>query len=87
MVVVGSVVGVLVAAVALILAIGAIGSTYVPERATASAIGSQPRPDTYKGWVSPKLFAPIAQSEADPRPADRQGRLRREDPQGGQDSR
>ncbi|MEV6861677.1 hypothetical protein AB0M44_11825 [Streptosporangium subroseum] len=65
---VGSVVGVVVAVVGFILAVNAIGSTYVPERAASSAIGSQPRPDTYKGWVSPKLFAPIAQSEADPKP-------------------
>ena len=40
----------------------------MPERAASSAIGSQPRPDAYKGWASPKLFAPIAQSKADPNP-------------------
>ena len=68
MVIVGSVVGVVVAVVGFILAVNAIGGTYVPERAASSAIGSRPRPDTYKGWASPKLFAPIAQSEADPKP-------------------
>ncbi|MDP9845044.1 hypothetical protein [Streptosporangium lutulentum] len=67
-VVAGSVAGVLVATFGFILAVGAIGNGYVPEQATSSAIGGQPRPDTYKGWVSPKLFAPIARSEDDPKP-------------------
>jgi hypothetical protein len=67
-VVVASVVGVLVAGFGFILAVEAIGNDYVPERATTAAIGSQPRPDIYRGWVSPKLFAPIAESKADPKP-------------------
>ncbi|WP_326821513.1 hypothetical protein [Streptosporangium sp. NBC_01756] len=66
--VVASVAGVLVAAVVLTFAIGSIGNDYVPERATTAAIATQPRPDAYKGWVSPKLFAPIAQHKADPTP-------------------
>ncbi|MER6177827.1 hypothetical protein [Streptosporangium sp. NPDC001681] len=64
----GAVAGVLVAAVALTLAISAIGNDFVPERATASVIGTEPRPDVYKGWPSSKVFAPIAQSKADPKP-------------------
>ncbi len=68
LVIVGSVAGVLVAAVVLAFAISAIGNDFVPERATAAAISTQPRPDAYKGWTSPKLFAPIGRSEADPAP-------------------
>jgi len=66
--VLGSVAGVLVAAVALTLAISAIGNDFVPERATASVIGTEPRPDVYRGWSSSKVFAPIAESKADPAP-------------------
>ncbi|MEU7451062.1 hypothetical protein [Streptosporangium roseum] len=66
--VVGSVAGVLVAAVVLTFVIGSMSSDFVPERATAAAISTQPRPEAYKGWVSPKLFAPIARSKADPAP-------------------
>ncbi|WP_433255819.1 hypothetical protein ACQPYK_15535 [Streptosporangium sp. CA-135522] len=66
--VIASVAGVLVAAVVLTFVIGSMGNDFVPERATAAAISTQPRPDAYKGWVSPKLFAPIAQSKADPTP-------------------
>ncbi|WP_030919370.1 hypothetical protein [Streptosporangium amethystogenes] len=66
--VLGAVAGVLVAALALTLAISAIGNDFVPERATASVIGTEPRPDAYKGWPSSKVFAPIAQSKADPKP-------------------
>ncbi|MEV8631508.1 hypothetical protein AB0395_07600 [Streptosporangium sp. NPDC051023] len=68
LVIAGSVAGVLVAAVVLTFAISAIGNDFVPERATAAAISTRPRPDTYKGWVSPKLFAPIEQNTADPAP-------------------
>lgn len=64
----GSLAGVLVAALALTLAISAIGNDFVPERATASVIGTEPRPDVYKGWPSSKVFAPIAESKADPKP-------------------
>ncbi|WP_326638438.1 hypothetical protein OG884_30065 [Streptosporangium sp. NBC_01755] len=66
--VLGVVAGVLVAAVALTLAISAIGNDFVPEQATAPVIGTEPRPDVYKGWPSSKVFAPIAQSKADPGP-------------------
>lgn len=66
--VLGSVAGVLVAAVAFTLAISAIGNDFVPERATASIIGTEPRPDVYRGWSSSKVFAPIAESKADPAP-------------------
>ncbi|MEV7007620.1 hypothetical protein [Streptosporangium sp. NPDC051022] len=68
LVIVGSVAGVLVAAVAVTFAISTIGNDFVPERATAAAISTQPRPDAYRGWVSPKLFAPIARIDADPTP-------------------
>jgi len=64
----GSLAGVLVAALGLTLAISAIGNDFVPERATASVIGTEPRPDVYKGWPSSKVFAPIAESKADPKP-------------------
>lgn len=68
LVAVASVVGVLAAAVALTFAITTLGNDFVPERATAAAISTQPRPDLYRGWGSPKLFAPIARSDADPAP-------------------
>ncbi|MFI7532365.1 hypothetical protein [Streptosporangium sp. NPDC049376] len=64
----GSVVGVIVTAVVLAFVISAVGNDFVPERATAAAIVTQPRPDTYKGWNSPKLFAPIERNTADPAP-------------------
>lgn len=64
----GSVVGVAVAAVVLAFVISALGNDFVPERATAAAIVTQPRPDAYKGWNSPKLFAPIERNTADPAP-------------------
>jgi hypothetical protein len=67
-VVFGSLAGVLVAAVALTLAISAIGNDFEPERVTTSVIGTEPRPDVYKGWPSSKVFAPIAESRADPKP-------------------
>ncbi|MFJ2029488.1 hypothetical protein [Streptosporangium sp. NPDC087985] len=63
-----SVIGVLVSAVVLAFVIGSMGNDFVPGRATAAAISTQPRPDAYRGWVSPKLFSPIAQSKADPAP-------------------
>ncbi|MEU8199691.1 hypothetical protein [Streptosporangium sp. NPDC049046] len=68
LVVFGSIAGVLVAAVVLTLAISAIGNDFEPERATASVIGTEPRPDVYRGWPSSKVFAPIAESKADPKP-------------------
>ncbi|GAA3082957.1 hypothetical protein [Streptosporangium carneum] len=68
LVIIGAVAGVLVAAVAIAFAISAIGNDFVPERATAAAVATQPRPDAYRGWISPKLFAPIAESKADPTP-------------------
>ncbi|GAA4226418.1 hypothetical protein GCM10023075_26830 [Streptosporangium album] len=68
LVIIASVAGVLVAAVVLTFVVGSLGNDFVPQRATAAAISTQPRPDAYKGWVSPKLFAPIAQSKADPAP-------------------
>ncbi|GAA2847214.1 hypothetical protein GCM10010517_04200 [Streptosporangium fragile] len=66
--VLASVAGVLVAAVGLTFAIEAIGNDYTPERATAAAVVTQPRPDTYRAWPSSKVFAPIAESKADPKP-------------------
>ncbi|MDP9861935.1 MULTISPECIES: hypothetical protein [Streptosporangium] len=68
LVAVASVAGVLAAAVVLAFVIDSMGNDFSPERATAAAISTQPRPDAYKGWVSPKLFAPIAQSKADTAP-------------------
>ncbi|GAA3033314.1 hypothetical protein [Streptosporangium longisporum] len=64
----GSVAGVLIAAVALTMGISAIGNDFEPERATASVIGTEARPDAYRGWPSSAVFGPIAQSKADPRP-------------------
>ncbi|MFD0889764.1 hypothetical protein ACFQ08_34935, partial [Streptosporangium algeriense] len=68
LVIAGSVVGVIVTAVALAFVISAVGNDFVPERATAAAIVTQPRPETYKGWNSPELFAPIERNTADPAP-------------------
>ncbi|GGK48363.1 hypothetical protein Ppa06_05000 [Planomonospora parontospora subsp. parontospora] len=53
---------------ALLLAIAAIGNDYVPEppAADTGTAASQPRPAAYRGWPSSKVFAPIAQSKADP---------------------
>ncbi|GGL19905.1 hypothetical protein [Planomonospora parontospora] len=53
---------------ALLLAIAAIGNDYVPEppAADTGTAASQPRPAAYRGWASSKVFAPIAQSKADP---------------------
>ncbi|GAA4184646.1 hypothetical protein GCM10022252_13860 [Streptosporangium oxazolinicum] len=67
-VVFGSLAGVLVAAIALTFAISAIGNDFEPEQVTASVIGTEPRPEVYKGWPSSKVFAPIAESKADPKP-------------------
>nr|BFE89004.1 hypothetical protein GCM10020093_116050 [Planobispora longispora] len=64
----GTVTGVVAAVVAFVMFVTSIGDDYTPARETAAAIGTQPRPDTYKGWPSPKLFAPIAQRTADPKP-------------------
>ncbi|GGP76701.1 hypothetical protein [Streptosporangium pseudovulgare] len=60
--------GVVGTIVAMVLIVGSLGQDVVPERATTAALVTQPRPDVYKGWASPKLFAPIAQSKADPKP-------------------
>ncbi|MFF5204500.1 hypothetical protein [Streptosporangium sp. NPDC000396] len=68
LVIIGSVGGVLAAAAVITFIVASLGNDFVPERATAAAISSRPRPDVYKGWISPKLFAPIAQSKADPAP-------------------
>ncbi|MEU9835844.1 hypothetical protein AB0D67_30285 [Streptosporangium sp. NPDC048047] len=54
--------------VAMILIVGSLGQDVVPERVTTAALTTRPRPDAYKGWASPKLFTPIAQSKADPEP-------------------
>ncbi|MBG0817447.1 hypothetical protein [Planomonospora sp. ID82291] len=63
-------VGALAAFGAVLLAIAAVGNDYVPEppAAEAGTAASQPRPATYRGWASSKVFAPIAQSKADPLP-------------------
>ncbi|MEU4834945.1 hypothetical protein [Streptosporangium sp. NPDC023615] len=66
--VLASVAGVLVAAVALTLGISAIGNDFVPERAVTSVAGTESRPEVYRGWPSSEVFGPIAQSKADPRP-------------------
>ncbi|MGV9598936.1 hypothetical protein ACWDR1_19930 [Streptosporangium sandarakinum] len=60
--------GVVGTIVAVILVVGSLGQDVVPERATTAAMVTRPRPDVYKGWASPKLFTPIAQSKADPKP-------------------
>ncbi|GHH62142.1 hypothetical protein GCM10017673_00630 [Streptosporangium violaceochromogenes] len=68
LVVVGSVAGVVIAVAAFVLAVTAVGNDFAPKRATAAAVSTQPRPDSYRGWASPRLFAPIARSGADPAP-------------------
>ncbi|MEU6741343.1 hypothetical protein [Streptosporangium sandarakinum] len=60
--------GVVGTIVAVVLVVGSLGQDVVPGRATTAAMVTRPRPDVYKGWASPKLFAPIAQSKADPKP-------------------
>ncbi|MGW0064490.1 hypothetical protein ACWDTT_31770 [Streptosporangium sandarakinum] len=60
--------GVVGTIVAMVLVVGSLGQDVVPERATTAALVTRPRPDVYKGWASPKLFTPIAQSKADPKP-------------------
>ncbi|SDG80308.1 hypothetical protein SAMN05421505_10876 [Sinosporangium album] len=60
--------GVLAAAVALTGAVAALGSGFVPTRSSAEVVVGQPRPDRYQGWASPKLFAPIADRNADSAP-------------------
>ncbi|MBG0829585.1 hypothetical protein HS041_17600 [Planomonospora sp. ID67723] len=64
----GSVIAAVAALVVFMLVVSAIGNDFVPERAGTSATGTEPRPDTYKGWASSKVFAPIAQRTADPDP-------------------
>ncbi|GGS53509.1 hypothetical protein GCM10010156_10210 [Planobispora rosea] len=64
----GTVAGVVAAAAAFMMFVTSIGGDYTPDREAASAIGTRPRPDAYRGWPSPKQFAPIAQRTADPEP-------------------
>ncbi|GAA3154232.1 hypothetical protein GCM10010466_51490 [Planomonospora alba] len=68
LVVAASAVGALAALGAFVLTVQSIGGDYVPERAASSAVGTQPRPAVYRGWPSSKVFEPIAQRTADPRP-------------------
>ncbi|MFC4059949.1 hypothetical protein ACFOWE_16710 [Planomonospora corallina] len=63
-----SVAGAVAAIGAFVLAVEVIGNDYVPERTAASAAGTEPRPDAYRGWPSSKVFEPITQRTADPRP-------------------
>ncbi|GAA3445853.1 hypothetical protein [Planomonospora venezuelensis] len=64
----GSVIAAVAALTVFMLVVSGLGGGSVPERAETSAAGTQPRPGAYKGWVSSKVFAPIAQRTADPEP-------------------
>ncbi|GII02498.1 proline-rich domain-containing protein [Planobispora takensis] len=64
----GSAAGLVLALAAFMFVVSMIGSDYVPEQDATSAVGTQPRPDSYQGWVSSKVFAPIARRADNSKP-------------------
>jgi hypothetical protein len=63
---VGTVLLVLLGGFGLTAIVSALGvSQPVPEQSTPDDALGLPRPDQYEAWVSPKLFAPIADRKAD----------------------
>ncbi|MFI6497631.1 hypothetical protein [Nonomuraea typhae] len=69
-VIIASVLGVLVVAVGLVAVVGSLGSGYLPERAATAAVGGAgtPRPNTFHGWSSPKLFEVVSDRARDAKP-------------------
>jgi hypothetical protein len=70
LVIVASSLGVVAAAVALVVAISSLGSDFHPERqAGAAMIGADAAlPEVYHSWPSPKLFDPVAERDKDAKP-------------------
>lgn len=70
LVIIASAVGVIAAAVCLVAVVASLGSGYLPTRsATAAAAGpGTARPESFHGWASPKLFAPITDRAKDAKP-------------------
>ncbi|GIH94989.1 proline-rich domain-containing protein [Planobispora siamensis] len=64
----GSAAGLVLALAAFMFVVSMIGSDYVPEQNATSAVGTQPRPDSYQGWVSSKVFTPIARRADNSKP-------------------
>lgn len=69
LVVIASTFGVLLTAVAIVVAIAGLGTDLPPQRQATAAVGSGAAiPQEFHGWPSPKLFDPIANRKQDARP-------------------
>ncbi|GLW12236.1 hypothetical protein Misp01_73640 [Microtetraspora sp. NBRC 13810] len=66
--IVGVVVAVLASSVGFTAAVASLGRDVTADQ-TGAALGlGKPRPEVYRAWTSPKLFAPIADRQADAEP-------------------
>ncbi|MEU6997803.1 hypothetical protein [Nonomuraea sp. NPDC046570] len=66
--VIGSVAGVVVAAVVLTVVIASLGADSIPDRPQAATDVHATRPQIFHGWSSPKEFAPMADRAKDAKP-------------------
>ncbi|WP_336209183.1 hypothetical protein [Nonomuraea sp. LPB2021202275-12-8] len=69
LVIVASIAGVVVSALALVAVVGSLGS-YTPERQASAAVirPDAALPQSFQGWASPKLFEPVADRSKDAKP-------------------
>ncbi|GAA2384894.1 hypothetical protein [Nonomuraea africana] len=69
LVIIASVAGVLIAAVALTAAVAALGADAPDQsRQAAAPVSGELRPERFEGWASPKVFEPIAERAKDAKP-------------------
>ncbi|MCG5212474.1 hypothetical protein [Streptosporangium sp. KLBMP 9127] len=58
-------VGIVVGAVSLTIAVASLGGGVGTDQTSAAVGFEMPRPDSYQGWTSPKLFAPVGERTSD----------------------